>query len=68
MVQDALYRLDPRGGGLGMVFLAWIGFVGSWIVGIVGGVIIVSAFVGAVVSARRRTCWLTRSARCSTRP
>lgn len=51
MVQDALYRLDPRGGGLGMVFLAWIGFVGSWIVGIVGGAIIVSAFIGAVVSA-----------------
>ena len=34
-----------------MVFLAWIGFVGSWIVGIVGGAIIVSVFVGAVVSA-----------------
>ena len=51
MVQDALYRLDPRGGGLGMVILAWIGFVGSWIVGLVGGAIIVSGFVAAVVSA-----------------
>jgi hypothetical protein len=51
MVQDALYRLDPRGGGLGMVFLAWIGFVGSWILGIVGGAIIVSGFVSAVLSA-----------------
>jgi hypothetical protein len=51
MVQDAMYRLDPRGGGLGMVFLAWIGFVGSWIVGIIGGVVIASGFVGAVLSA-----------------
>jgi len=50
MVQDALYRLDPRGGGLGMVLLAWIGFVGSWIVGIVGGVVIASVFFGAVVA------------------
>jgi hypothetical protein len=50
MVQDALYRLDPRGGGLGMVLLAWIGFVGSWIVGIVGGVAIAASFVGAIVS------------------
>jgi hypothetical protein len=51
MVQDALYRLDPRGGGLGMVFLAWIGFVGSWIVSVVGTAIIVSAFIGTAISA-----------------
>jgi hypothetical protein len=51
MVQDALYRLDPRGGGLGMVLLAWIGFVGSWLVGVIGGVIIASGFAGSVVGA-----------------
>ena len=33
-----------------MVLLAWIGFVGSWIVGIVGGVVIASVFFGAVVA------------------
>jgi Domain of unknown function (DUF4328) len=32
MVQDALYRLDPKAGGFFMVMIAWVGFVGSWIV------------------------------------
>ncbi|HKF84857.1 MAG TPA: DUF4328 domain-containing protein [Candidatus Limnocylindrales bacterium] len=52
MVQDALYRLDPRGGGLGMVLLAWVGFVGSWIVGLIGGVIIAATFAGAAIGAQ----------------
>jgi hypothetical protein len=52
MVQDALYRLDPRGGGLGMVLLAWVGFVGSWIVGVIGSVVIASSFAGTVIGAR----------------
>lgn len=37
MIQDVLYRLDPKGGGLFMVMIAWVGLVGSWIVSVVGG-------------------------------
>jgi hypothetical protein len=33
IVQDVLYRIDPRRGGVFMVGLAWIGLAGSWIVG-----------------------------------
>jgi hypothetical protein len=32
MMQDALYRLDPKAGGFFMALLAWIGLVGSAIV------------------------------------
>jgi len=32
IIQEVLYRLDPRAGGVFMVGLAWIGLVGSWIV------------------------------------
>jgi len=35
MVQDVLYRLDPKGGGVFMVGLAWLGLVGSWILSFV---------------------------------
>lgn len=31
-IQDVLYRLDPKAGGLIMVAIAWVGLVGSWIV------------------------------------
>jgi len=31
IVQDVLYRLDPTGGGIFMVGVAWVGLVGSWI-------------------------------------
>ena len=31
IVQDVLYRLDPTGGGIFMVGIAWVGLVGSWI-------------------------------------
>jgi Domain of unknown function (DUF4328) len=37
MVQDALYRLDPKAGGFFMVIVAWVGFVGSWILSYVLG-------------------------------
>lgn len=37
MVQDALYRLDPRAGGFFMVMIAWVGFVGSWLVSSIVG-------------------------------
>jgi hypothetical protein len=33
IVQDALYRVDPKAGGFFMVVLAWFGLVGSWIAG-----------------------------------
>jgi hypothetical protein len=32
MIQDALYRLDPKAGGFFMILLAWLGLVGSAIV------------------------------------
>ncbi len=38
MIQDALYRLDPKAGGFFMILIAWVGLVGSWIVGYVVGV------------------------------
>jgi hypothetical protein len=37
IIQEVLYRLDPRGGGIFMVGLAWVGLVGSWIVARVFG-------------------------------
>ena len=37
MIQDVLYRLDPKGGGLFMVGVAWLGLVGSWILSFVAG-------------------------------
>jgi hypothetical protein len=33
MIQDALYRLDPKAGGFFMVLIAWVGLVGSAILG-----------------------------------
>jgi hypothetical protein len=37
MVQDVLYRLDPKGGGLFMLAIAWVGLVGSWVLSYVAG-------------------------------
>jgi hypothetical protein len=37
MVQDVLYRLDPKAGGLFMLGIAWLGLVGSWILSFVAG-------------------------------
>jgi hypothetical protein len=37
IIQDALYRLDPKAGGFFMILVAWIGLVGSWIVSFVVG-------------------------------
>jgi uncharacterized protein DUF4328 len=31
IIQDVLYRLDPKAGGLFMIGIAWFGLVGSWI-------------------------------------
>jgi hypothetical protein len=37
IIQDALYRLDPKAGGFFMILIAWIGLVGSWIVSFIAG-------------------------------
>lgn len=37
MIQDALYRLDPKAGGFFMILVAWIGLVGSAILGFLLG-------------------------------
>jgi hypothetical protein len=37
MVQDVLYRLDPKAGGVFMVGIAWFGLVGSWILSFLAG-------------------------------
>lgn len=37
MIQDALYRVDPKAGGFFMILLAWVGLVGSAIIGILVG-------------------------------
>ena len=37
MIQNALYRLDPKAGGFFMVLVAWVGLVGSAIVGFFAG-------------------------------
>jgi hypothetical protein len=37
MIQDALYRVDPKSGGFFMVALAWFGLVGSWIIDFIAG-------------------------------
>jgi hypothetical protein len=37
MVQDVLYRLDPKAGGVFMLGIAWLGLVGSWIISYIAG-------------------------------
>ena len=37
MIHNALYRLDPKAGGFFMVLVAWVGLVGSAIVGFLVG-------------------------------
>jgi Domain of unknown function (DUF4328) len=51
IVQDALYRVEPKAGGLFMVVLAWFGLVGSWFVERVGSWMITSRMVGALLDA-----------------
>lgn len=54
MLQDALYRVEPRAGGFFMVVAAWFGLVGSWFVSILGGWIIGFGLVKAVVDSPTR--------------
>ena len=51
MIQDALYRVDPKAGGFFMVLIAWFGLVGSWIVSFVGGWVLGFSLASSVVSA-----------------
>jgi hypothetical protein len=37
IIQDALYRVDPKAGGFFMILLAWLGLVGSAIIGFLVG-------------------------------
>jgi hypothetical protein len=37
IIQDALYRVDPKAGGFFMILLAWVGLVGSAIIGFLVG-------------------------------
>jgi len=37
MIQDALYRLDPKAGGFFMIMIAWFGLVGSALIGFFAG-------------------------------
>ena len=38
MIQDVLYRLDPRAGGFFMILIAWVGLVGSALISFVVGI------------------------------
>lgn len=50
MLQDALYRLDPTAGGFFLVLAAWIGFFGSWLVGLVGGWMISGVAISSIMA------------------
>jgi hypothetical protein len=49
-VQDALYRLDPKAGGFLMVMVAFLLFLGSWLVGFAGGLVISGVFVNSLLT------------------
>jgi hypothetical protein len=50
MVQDAMTRLDPKAGGFFLVLAAFIGLVGSWVVGVIGTVVITAGAVSAIAA------------------
>lgn len=52
IVQDALYRVDPKSGGVFMLSLAWFGLVGSWIISFFAGWFINFQLGAAVANAR----------------
>jgi hypothetical protein len=58
MIQDALYRVDPRAGGFFMVAVAWFGLVAA-------GSCRCSATGGSPATASRRSCEPRRSTRRS---
>jgi hypothetical protein len=50
MIQDALYRLDPKAGGFFLVLAAFLALVGSWLIGVLGEFVITANAVGAIVA------------------
>lgn len=54
MIQEALYRVDPRAGGFFMVALAWFGLVGSWILGFLAGWVLDIKLAGDLQQAASR--------------
>jgi hypothetical protein len=51
MVQDVMYRVDPKAGGAMMVLAAALGLLGSWFVSTIGTWIITAAGVGSLFKA-----------------
>jgi hypothetical protein len=54
IVQDVLYRVDPRAGGAMMVLAAAIGLVGSWVLSFLGQWAISASAIGSLVGASTR--------------
>jgi hypothetical protein len=54
MIQDALYRVEPRAGGFFMVALAWFGLVGSYFVSILASWWIGIAMIDSIRRAESR--------------
>jgi hypothetical protein len=54
MIQDALYRVDPRAGGFFMVAVAWFGLVGSWFISFIGGWVLSFGLSSSLAAARTR--------------
>ena len=52
MIQDALYRVDPKAGGFFMVAIAWFGLVGSWIFDFIAGWVLDIKLAGDLVRAQ----------------
>jgi hypothetical protein len=52
IVQDALYRVDPKAGGFFMLALAWFGLVGSWIISFFAGWFVNLQLASAAANAR----------------
>ena len=51
MIQDVLYRTDPREGGAFMVLAAWLGLVGSVFVSVLGNWAITSVAINSLIAA-----------------
>ena len=51
IIQDVLYRVDPRAGGFFMVLLAWFGLVGSWFVDLIGGWVLAGLATSEMLNA-----------------
>jgi hypothetical protein len=52
ILQEVLYRSDPRGGGVLLLALAWVGLIGSWIVARLAIVYIDTRLVTDLINSR----------------